>query len=60
VAFDESRQLRRALALRMVAHAWPDLEVRLGQRGLHGLSVIERDERVARAPERRDRTREVD
>src|SRR5213075_3226460 len=48
-----------ALALRVVSHARPDLDVRLWQRALHRLGVAERHERVALAPQRCDRPVEV-
>jgi hypothetical protein len=60
VVLDEARELRRALALGVVAHPRPELDVRLRQRGLHRLGVRERDEPVAFAPERGDRAVESD
>jgi hypothetical protein len=53
--FDEPRELAWTFAVRMVAHLFPDAELRLWERGDDTVVVGERDEPVAVAPERQDR-----
>src|SRR3954447_1078394 len=57
---DEARELGRALALGVVAHAAPDLDVSLRQGAAQRGDVAARDERVVLAPQRRDRAVELD
>ena len=50
--FDEPCELARTLALRMVAHLFPDADLRLRERGPDTIAVSERDDPVAVAPQR--------
>jgi hypothetical protein len=47
---DERSQCARALTLRMMPHAGPDANLRLGQRGQYPARVRHRDEGIAIAP----------
>src|SRR5689334_23317390 len=53
---DEAGELRRPLALGVVAHPAPDLDVGLGQRLAQRGDVRGRDQRVVVAPQRGDGT----
>ena len=55
VQLDEGPQVVGALALGVMAHPGPDLDVRLRQRAAQRIDVPDRDEPVALTPEDRDR-----